>query len=194
MPTGSSNGWIEGEAMIGMPQPPRIAWLKSFWLIMSVLAGIFVSALGAWLVASHWIVLGVVVTLTVTLPGWLWPEIARLPYQWWDRLAREFARYARGWLTLVCFQVVFVVVGLSGSSLGLKRPRPGRSLWRARGSDADSTKPAGEDTRRWISAFCAHAVRTGNWWAVCLVPFLLLLSALETDREENFPAGIYTLF
>ena len=166
--------------MIGMPQPPRIAWLKSFWLIMSVMTGILVSALGAWLVATHWILLGVVVTVTVAIPGWLRPEVAMWSYKLWDRLARGFARYARGWLTLVCFQVVFVVVGLAGSSLGLKRPQPGRSLWRGRETDADSTKPAVEGGRRWIAAFCAHAMKTGNGWALCLVPFLLQRS----DRKS----------
>ena len=39
------------------------------------------------------------------------------------------------------------------------------------------------------------AVGTRNAWAIFLVPFLVLIVALESqEQDEAFPAGIYTLF
>ena len=38
------------------------------------------------------------------------------------------------------------------------------------------------------------AVRSGNWWVLFLLPFLVVLATLDTDEQGRYPAGIYTLF
>ena len=47
---------------------------------------------------------------------------------------------------------------------------------------------------RYISNRSIWARRTGNWWAIVLLPFLFLLSVLADDDTKTLPAHIYTLF
>jgi hypothetical protein len=188
--------------MISLPSPPRLAFLKSFWLVMSLSGGLLVGALASLLVSPRWLAVGGAVAPGLAVFGLLRPQVAATPYRAWNKMARAFGRYARGWLLLVCFYVVFLGVGRAGSPLRLTRPMASTSLWvpweihvtAAQASERGVTVERGPP-RGWVVAFLVWATRTRNWWAYCLVPFLALLSALDAEREESaFPAGIYTLF
>jgi hypothetical protein len=188
--------------VINLPSPPRLAFLKSFWLVICIGSGMFVGALVSLLVSTRW---GIMVAAAAALVAWLGllrPQIAATPYRIWNKLARTFARYARGWLLLICFYVVFLGVGRAGSPIRLLPPIASKSLWvpweihaagvqeSCRGVIEENGLPRG-----WVLPFIRWATRTRNWWAYCLVPFLALLSVLDTEGEESaFPAGIYTLF
>jgi hypothetical protein len=188
--------------MISLPSPPRLALLKSFWLVTSLGGGLFVAALASLFVPIGWAVTAVALAAIVAWLGFRRPRIAVRPYRTWDKLARTYARYARGWLLLSCFYVVFLAVGRAGSTIRLLPPTAPKSLWIPweihAAAAPESCRGVAEEQglpRGWVAPFLRWATRTGNWWAYCLVPFLALLSALDTEHEERaFPAGIYTLF
>jgi hypothetical protein len=189
--------------MITLPRfPPRRAWLQSFWIAVSLAIGSMASILGAWYISPPWFTSGAVLALVMAVPGLVRPQIASLPYRAWNRLARQFVRVARLWATGVCFFIVFVTVGLTGSHARLAPPTPNGSLWLARrpleptasGYACDGV-PHEFVQKGWITAYCAWARQSDNLWAVCLLPFLLLLSSLENDENQNpVAANIYTLF
>jgi Saxitoxin biosynthesis operon protein SxtJ len=186
--------------MITLP-PAQRRYLISFWIVISLSGGLLVGFL-LWVVesprSSSW---GVVLAYVSILGGLLRPEALALPYRAWNRLARDFARCARILLLGICFFVIFVAVGRTGSSLKLTRSAPAESLWTPRKTlvpAAFRSQYAGTITespkKGWILSLISWTIRSGNVWACCLIPFLVLLSALNTDQESDFSADIYTLF
>jgi hypothetical protein len=189
--------------MITLPRfPPRRAWLRSFWIAISLVSGLMVSILCALLISPHWFASGAAFAVAVAVPGLLQPQIASLPYRAWNKLARAFVRVARFWVTGVCFYIICVTVGLSGSHARLAQPTSNESLWVARRISTSTTYNHKYDgasqefaQKGWIRAYFAWAVGSGNFWAVCLLPFLMLLAALENDDNRSpVAANIYTLF
>jgi hypothetical protein len=169
---------------------------------MSLVSGSMVSIFCALLISPRWFACGAVLALVMAVPGLLRPQIVSLPYRTWNKLAQGFVRVARLWVTGVCFYVIFVTVGLTGSYARLAQPTSNESLWVARGTHASTAYDPKHDgmlqefaQKGWIRAYFAWARQSGNLWAVCLLPFLILLAALENDRNQNPVAGnIYTLF
>jgi hypothetical protein len=102
----------------------------------------------------------------------------------------------------ICYYIILVAVGQSGSPLNLAYPPSPEPLWLPRGTLAPSAYRSqyGVATRTsseqgWVAAFLSWAAQSGNFWAFSLLPFFILLAALQTGREKgNFPANIYTLF
>ena len=187
-------------AMITLPYPPRRAHLVSFWLTMSMLSGLVCGGLTSLLISPRWIVLGLIVTLGMALPGLLRPEVATKPYKVWNRLARTFGRGARFLLMSICYFVI-LVVGQTGSSIGLSRPNCAGSLWVPRRTLARETyahqhaaSTRTSPSNNWIRAYTSWALRSGNLWAVVLLPFLILLMTVEPEVRTTHPANIYTLF
>jgi hypothetical protein len=189
--------------MITLPRfPPRRAWLRSFWIVISLVSGSMVSILCVLLISPRWFASGVVLVLVMAVPGLLRPQIASLPYRTWNKLARGVVRVARLWVTGVCFYIIFVTVGLTGSHARLVQPTSNGSLWVARRTPASTAYGLKHDgvpqefaQKGWIRAYLVWARQPGNLWAVCLLPFLILISALENDRNQNpVAANIYTLF
>jgi len=154
------------------------------------------------MLSPRWIALGGVLTLVLAFPGLLRPQIVSIPYLAWNKLAREFARCSRILVMGICYYVIFAAVGRAGSKLMLSRPLSSRSLW----IPLEALSPAAyvnqysvikdnSPGEGWISTYLLWAVRSGNLWACCLLPFLLLLSALESDQNTSeFPTSTYTLF
>jgi hypothetical protein len=169
---------------------------------MSLAIGSMASALAALCMSPRWSASGAALALAIAVPGLVRPQIASLPYRAWNRLARQFVRVARLWVTGVCFFIVFVTVGLTGSHARLAPPTPNGSLWLARRPLRPTASGYAYDgvphefvQKGWISAYCAWARQSNNLWAVCLLPFLILLSSLENDENQNpVAANIYTLF
>jgi hypothetical protein len=133
--------------------------------------------------------------------GMLRPQALSLPYRAWNRLASEISHLARLWVMGICFYLVLVAVGRAGSSLRLHRPGSTESLWMPRGTlvpDAYGSQHAapakGSLTTGWISSYLSWTVQTRNFWACFLLPFFILLSALESEQESTVSTDLYTLF
>jgi hypothetical protein len=187
--------------MRSLPFPANFALLKSFWLVMSLASGFFMGSLMSLFTTSFGLPLTVVGTLVVAIPGLLQPQIASLPYRTWNKLGHTLAYHVQQWLLLLCFYLVFIAVGRAGSLLRLSRPRDTKSHWLSRENQSAMYGSSHSITieqsphRHWISLFLKWAIGTNNWWACCLLPFLLLCAAVESEREENTVSdGIYTLF
>jgi len=169
---------------------------------MAFAGGLLTSAFLSLQVSSHAFASGVLVALVLASPGLLWPQTVSIPYRVWNKLAREFTRCARLWLTCICFYTTFVAVGRLGSSLRLARPTAEVTLWvtRQTGTSAPYGIPHGAVTAEarqgsWVSAFVSWAVQSCNGWACYLLPFMALLSVLEPEVENgDVPANIYTLY
>ncbi len=189
-------------ATIVLPSPPRRTRLISFWLVSSAASGGLVGILSALLVAPVWSGTGIVLALAMGVSGFLWPQFISRPYQVWNRLARYFASGASLVLMGVCYFVIFVVVGRVGSSLQILRPTSSSSLWLPR----ETLTPAayfhqydvmvnGFPPTGWVRSYFSWALGSGNVWAVCLIPFLLLLKSLQVDQKGSSSlSNIYTLF
>lgn len=187
--------------MIILPSPARRECLISFWLTISVSSGLLIGALLSLLISPRWFGLGVILALTLALPGLIWPQVVSLPYRIWNRLARDFTHYARTLVLGICYYIIFAAVARTGSSLRLASPTSPQSLWIPRGTLASTAYPhqydatkKGSSQRGWIGNYLSWAWQTGNLWTVFLLPFLILLSALESDQDKSLPTDIYTLF
>jgi hypothetical protein len=119
----------------------------------------------------------------------------------WNRLARDFARYASLLVMGICFYLVLGAVSRTGSSLSLTRSSLGGSWWVPRTTLVPATYInqhgiVSENARSqdWIAALASWGQSSGNLWACCLLPFLILLSLFATEQETSVPTDIYTLF
>jgi hypothetical protein len=192
--------WISAKA--ALPEPPRRAFLRSFWLVLSLCIGGLSAAILALVVSHVWACVGGILACALAVSGLLWPQICAKPYSAWNHLIRIYVRVTRRVLMSISFYIIFVAVGWSGSSLRLVRPAPTESLWVSRGTLAPSTyahqytgTTAASEQAGWTKTYLAWATRSGNFWAVALLPFVFLLAVLDVDQKDaGFPANIYTLF
>ena len=186
--------------MLTLP-PIQPASLRSFTATIAFFSSLTVG-LVLWFSGAHRpFSLAVILAFVLALPGLLWPELARLPYRAWNKIASEFARVGRAFVSGICFYVVVVAVGRAGASIRLVSPEAGESMWVPRTAltedsvQVPSAMPPGERRHgSWISAFLSWAMRSGNFWTCFLVPFLMLLSALDVEWEQKVPTDTYTLY
>jgi len=199
MLTGIEPSTLWTDAMIALPYPVTRICLRSFWSLICLFAGVLIGVLWPLPLSVGSFGLGIILALTLALPGLLWPFLVSVPYRVWNKLAREFARWTRPLIIGICY-VIFIAVGRMGTSLRLAPPTSTESRWVTRRTLAPATYvsqysvPLKESSQKWIPTFLSWAVHSGNLWACCLLPFLVLLSVVKTDQEDIFPADIYTLF
>jgi len=170
----------------------------SFWLVMSLAVGLLIAILLNVLSSRYWLTLGSMAVLLLAVPGLVKPEMVLLPYKIWNKLATIFAKSARFYLMAVCFYIVFTAVGRTGSSLRLSQAEGEDSMWtpweagsyrRAQGVVLD-----GSTQKTWIPSV-VEWTKPSNWWVCCLLPFLFLISALDSQEEETgIVTSIYTLY
>lgn len=184
-----------------VPVHPRRAWLQSFWIVTCSTSGFFVGGLLAVQLGSMWLAAGLLAGGLLSYIGFLFPAVTLGPYRLWFRILDLYCRVVRLAVKVVCFFVIFVIVGRRKSSLCVDRPTDKASIWLPRTTLPSANYPheyEGEigpaRLRSWVSVYAAWARSSGNGWAITLLPFLLLLSLLEPEQERAFPAGIYTLF
>jgi hypothetical protein len=187
--------------MITLPSRPGRIWLVSFWLVISGGTGGLVGVVLALVCTPAWFGLGLLLAGVMAGFGLRWPQIVPKLYQKWNALAYYVAHAACLVLQGLCFYLLFTVVGRMGARLSLDRPDATASLWVPRQTltPAVSMHPyethGRESTRKsWIVTYIVWALRSGNDWACCLLPFLLLLRAFEPRPTDSFPTSIYTLY
>jgi hypothetical protein len=179
----------------------RPAYLKSFSIAMGFLSGLLMTALSYWLDLGALFPLVAVLAIGFPLFGLLWPTTMSLPYRLWNTAANYFARLARVYLIGICFYIILLTVGRARTSMKLSRPKLDESLWRAKKTLSPDTYPYefaanGKyfTEKGWVRSYLCWARASGQIWALCLVPLLAMLSAVEIYRDRRFPAGVYTLF
>jgi hypothetical protein len=182
--------------MLPFPSPPRRAWLQSFSLAIGLSGGLMLGSLLAIVLSGPWFTLGPLLGLALAVVGLLRPHVMVGPYGMWNRLSGFYMRAARFIIKAICFYVLVLIVGQAGSSLRLTPPDSSSSLWRPRepGSLVHPPDPVVSPHSGWTRSFIAWALRSGQWWALGLLPFLIILAALDTDSEGSLPSATYTLY
>jgi len=183
--------------MISLP-PPRRAPLRAFWLVQSACAGFLMLIVGAVVAGPPYMLVGIILGLMMALPGFWRPHAILGLYRAWDRWAESYALRARMLLLRICYYIVFAAVGCTGSNI--RRDAKSQSLWMPRTTLSPDTYLTQYDltfsgfSRNWAAGYLMWAYRSGNVWACCLLPFLILIAALETQRGKANLGSIYTLF
>lgn len=183
------------------PQTYRKAYLRGFWLTTSASVGVVVGVLISILASPLWSGLGAAVAIFIAAPGLLWPQATSTLYKAWNRLARYFDTSARLALSGISFYVILVAVGKMGGSLKLAPTQPRESGWVPRDTLAPDRYLSQDDVsgnvnfnRSWIRQYISWAVKSGNFWTISLLPFLILLAALDTDTKIGVSSETYTLY
>lgn len=184
-----------------LPYHPRQAVLKSFWLALALSLGTGLGALLAVLKAPVWFGAGLLVGLIVAAPGLVQPQAVRMPYRIWNAAYRRYAAGARVVLNWICFYLVILATGATGSSLKLGRQPTSQSCWEPRAAaphlsyfeQHQAAKRNGSTGSRG-PAFLSWVRTSGNWWTLALVPSLMLLALLEPGEEAGESLNLYTLF
>jgi hypothetical protein len=183
--------------MIVLPTPARHHWLVAFWLVLSLVIGVLFAVLRSLLLSPGSIVSAAVLILVLAAPGLFRPQLALLPYRAWNKLARLALQGFHEVLLRACFYTVFVAArwgGFVDSNLGLARSDSEESMWFAREKTGPAAFIVPRDIGR-FAEFVSWARLSGNLWAIALLPSMLLLSLLDTDRrQQKLPDNIYTLF
>ena len=175
-------------------------WLWSFWLGLSGFSGLLASGIG-WLSGlQYWHTGGVLWTLALIVLGFAWPRAVKIVYRLWNRLARRFGQVASDLILLICFYTTFVATAQAGPSLKFQLNERGKSLWMPRRTLSRGayvgmgTSPTDRSEASWLNLLLSWSRQPGQLWTVCLIPFLMLLSALETRTADDPPSGIYSLY
>ncbi len=187
--------------MLTLPFPPRRAWLRSFGLAIALLAASVFGGILSLLISPLWIVAGLIMGLLLAMPALVYPQILAPPYRVVNGLAHLYMRVARIIIKGICFYVIILPIGRVESLLRLSRSGPPRSLWTPWGKDRSvnalqeyEVTSGDHPLTRWKYVYISWAVRSGNYWTLAVLPFLILLGALDGDEETISPSNIYTLF
>ncbi|MEE9569586.1 MAG: hypothetical protein V3W37_09385 [Candidatus Binatia bacterium] len=187
--------------MMVLPYPRRSAWLKGFSVVISTFSGALIGVI-SWLLGFLPLFgVGVFLAIVLVLSALKWPQAISKPYRAWNKLAQNVARGMELYLSGICFYVIVGVVSLAGSSLERNPSRNIQSEWQPRemlipGPHRSQSEVSKESCGRkgWIRTYVSWAINSGNWWAVSLLPFLILLKTLESGRHPEISSDTYTLF
>ena len=174
-----------------LPEPPRRAHLRAFWLAVSAMLGAIGAAAASWWSVPHPVAVPVTASIILAAAGVMATNAVRPVYRLWNALSRRAARAARPVVAALCYFVIFVIVGMGGTKLERGRSTASTSKWVKRSAGPHDRRAAGES---WTAGYIGWARHTGNVWALVLLPFLIVLSMLTEDDTVALPVHIYTLF
>lgn len=200
--------------MIVLPSyPPRRAWLQSFGISISLVAG--VALLMFWFLAgfgSRTLVAVLVLTMVLLFLAFRTPSLFAWPYRIWNRLAYAVSALVEWWSLRTIHWIIMLSAGESRKArqeIEMSGSR-GDSSWRGRNSNgmgrplepvADSASLSLTQKTLLRSSSSRFAVLIDQWhrldeiWAFRVLPSLYILAEVRTpeatqERQEN----IYTLF
>ncbi|MBN1237321.1 MAG: hypothetical protein JXB36_02410 [Gammaproteobacteria bacterium] len=180
-----------------LPRNPNLAWTLSFWLAAVIVLAAVAAPAVAVLAAPLWSAAVLAAAVALAAVGLLRPEIAERAYRGWNAFARRYAAAARAVVLRACYFVVITATSRTGARLELGRSEASRSSWVAKSTPGIETCGRSAGVRaaaRWAGRYLAWSRRSGNAWAACLLPFVLLLMALDEADEDEPPASLYTLY
>jgi hypothetical protein len=183
---------------VTLPRGGRRAEVRSFCVVCAALL-LTAMTLTAGFSPLSAIAAGIVVALTIA--GVWFHGVLLLPYRLWNRLAKEYAAYSSTYVTSLCFLIIACVSRVAGNrgpfaetvrsrSAWVPRPTMSSSAYRSQYAEATGIPTQASATR----IFTSWCWNTNNTWALVLLPFLILLSALHTDDQGRRLSDIYTLF
>jgi hypothetical protein len=175
--------------------------LRSFWLIICVLMAL-VTAIVAWSLGWPWPV-GIALSVGALLASLvlIQENVVWFFYRAWNVFVKMFAAISRQVATRVCYFIVFGVVGRAGSHFPLTASRASGSFWIKRDllvhnvfRESLATNIGSPRRLDWIHDYFRWTIRSGNMWAITLLPFLVILWICSKPQAETKELNIYTLF
>ena len=178
--------------------PPTRRRVYSFWLVQSACAAFLAVIVGKSTGVPQSALVGISLGFLMALAGYGWPNAISSFYDTWDRWAAAYGAWASRLLLKICYLVVFTLVRLAGSRMTRDRKR--QTMWMPRTTTAaeaygnQSDLPLAAGSQGWVRGYVRWASKSGNLWAVGLLPFLILITSLDPERAQAYPGHIYTLF
>ena len=183
---------------VTLPSGARRAEVRSFCVVCAALLLVALACTPG-LSRFSGFAAGIVVVLAIV--GVWFHRVILLPYRVWNRVAKTYASYASAYVTGLCFLIIAGVsratrrrgsfaATVQSRSAWVPRHTISSSAYGSQHSEATEIPIRASSTRTFIS-WCW---RTNNTWALCLLPFLSVLSALQTDHHRRELSDIYTLF
>lgn len=181
---------------LSLPVHDRRVVLSSFWTVIGLVSGITI-----WLLISVLqLPLGWAVGLAALFAAMAVPLLnenfaRRLYHAWNNRIAGSVSKYATAILLRICLFVIFSAVGRTGSRFALG-PIASSTMWLSKKSVECAREQLllWQGTPGWIRSYFSWAFRSGNSWAVVLIPFLVLLRMVSVEQQRTSEGNIYTLF
>jgi hypothetical protein len=182
---------------IRLVRSPQRADLRSFAVATAVL-WVMLAATASVATRRIWPigVAGLTAVTIVALGVWR-PQRLLWPYRMFNGLASPVSRLTAAAVRWVCFYVIIGGAGLAGSRLQQVRTAGLTSGWRRRGRLEITTMWQSTTVRRpngWVRDYAKWAITRTNRWAWCLLPFLMILSTVEAEEEDELSGGNYTLY
>jgi hypothetical protein len=175
--------------------------IRSFWLAMSAVVVFVGGVLFLPFFGISALVFAMLSGTVLTCLGFIWPSLALQTYRVWNFVVQGYCEFTTRFIERICFFIVLRIVGLLGSSLNVSGPSSSHSMWIPRPDlpTAAYLNPFAaigthDGPKNWMANYCGWAWKTGSQWAVCLVPFILLLFLLKPDYQVPASNNIYTLF
>jgi hypothetical protein len=172
----------------------------SFGLIMSFAILLMAAAVSTYRQSPLVFGGGLLLAIGSALSAILWPWIWSLPYKAWNKAARHYGEFARGYALRMCYLVI-ASVGMAPASSSFSRTRRSGTVWEPRRSSTDTGKVIRKNAKTqnsghqsWVRSFISWATGSRQTWALALLPFFLVLSFLEMDEESVPSDKTYTLF
>lgn len=111
------------------------------------------------------------------------------------KLARLARTLARNYTLAVLFHVVFPIIRLAGSKMVLEKPSA-PSLWSEWNKKSESELISKQSGKCWVMGYLSWCYKSGNMWALFLLPFICILKATEesADMPSSESLLMYTLF
>jgi hypothetical protein len=181
-----------------LPNTLRRAELRGFVLAISSIALIALAFAASFSWPARYAAMPVV---CACLFGLLFPPLARIPYRIWNKSAKLFVCFAHYYVLGVVFHLIVRVMSVAVTSPDFSQGSQSSSTWVPRCSVSPASYRSlyhvGEkDSVRgpWPFTVFGWAWQTANIPAMCLLPFLYMLSIFQPEKESEKVSDIYTLF
>jgi hypothetical protein len=183
--------------MIGLPLPPSMPRLMSFWVSITLFASILLVTLLYTPFTGNWFFWFSITLLILNVIGWQFEKILINSYLYWNALTIKLTRYGHGWVILIVLMLL-TVVGKFGNRLNISSRESLKSIWFPVPShDLQKIDDRVEEVTgyQWVINYFRWCRSSQNWWAIWLLPNLLILSILNVGKyRSSIPKDTYTLY
>ncbi|MEX2380829.1 MAG: hypothetical protein WD490_00445 [Opitutales bacterium] len=187
-----------------LPASPSATEVKSFWIVL-----IFFAVSAAGLIyrffgpSTGFIIACLAAIFIVGVAGIIVPSVFRYGYKGTRALIRIIlVQFACLWISGVVFIFILLPNRLYGSWTTPSLFRSGNSLWDQKsiqslvgGSGSSDLVVDGTEDAAWLVLLLRWIKGTRNWWMLSLIPFMLLLSLIDSEKEDKLLSkDTYTLY
>jgi hypothetical protein len=173
--------------MLTLPLKPRRAELRAFATIVAAMVAVVFCLTGLLMAGAAGLAGGIATSIGALLGAWVRPKGFRSIYRSWNRLGAVASKLAGRVISGACYLVVSAA-GIAGGRLQWRSPE--RTAWVARNLQ---WRPR-EQEDHGIRGLAAWGVRTGNRWAIALIPYLAVLRIVGSKGQGSLGQDVYTLY